>query len=423
MGSHHFVGGISCLVLIAGLLSVLLSLQAAQAGPTYTFTLTGSAGGVVTSSPAGINCGSDCQENFPDGSTITLTATTTDPAKQFVSWSSNSGQACNESAGISYSGTTCSYTIGFRPSGNYLMATWLYGTIVTNITKSGSGSGTVTGTGVGCGGDCSHSLGRGQGYTFTAAPAADSVFVGWETSGTICDLVGKGADALNTSATCTGTVNGVSASETAVARFDKKAVAVTSPTPTATTTPRTTTSTPTATSPAQTPQAAKPTEPTLAAVTVAGETVDAQKPIMVPANKPLVLSGKTVPNGIVKLYIFSEPKTADVTADKDGNWSYEVKDLPAGDHHVEAEITDPTTNKTSERKNVLAFTVAAAAEAPQNPATPTTRSDTPWYIGVIGGFALLGLAGGGFYYWWRKHKHTPNGTSNVPPTTPQNPVV
>jgi len=46
----------------------------------------GSGSGTVTSSPAGINCGSDCTEPYPEGQLVTLT-TAADPGSVFAGWS------------------------------------------------------------------------------------------------------------------------------------------------------------------------------------------------------------------------------------------------------------------------------------------------------------------------------------------------
>ncbi len=133
-------------------------------------------------------------------------------------------------------------------------------------------------------------------------------------------------------------------------------VSVAAPQPVA---PRTTTSTP--------QQAAPPVEPAAPAtptvnVSISGKSVDAgQKPIF-KNNQPIVLSGQTTPNGVVTIYVFSEPRKYTTTADKYGKWTYRVVGLPPGSHHIEAEVTDPATGKTSARAQILAFSVEKAVK-------------------------------------------------------------
>ena len=101
-----------------------------------------------------------------------------------------------------------------------------------------------------------------------------------------------------------------------------------------------------------------PSAPATSEIKVDGTAVLAGQPIKTDLTKPLTLAGKTVAKGVVKLFIFSEPTETTVTADDAGNWTYAVTDLPPGDHHIEAEVTDPATGKTSARNpSVLAFTV------------------------------------------------------------------
>ncbi len=61
---------------------------------TYTLTMGkfGSGSGVITSTPAGIDCGGTCQYAFPYNTVVTLTVTP-DAGSAFFSW----GDACNGS--------------------------------------------------------------------------------------------------------------------------------------------------------------------------------------------------------------------------------------------------------------------------------------------------------------------------------------
>ncbi len=58
---------------------------------TYTLTVSNSGNGTVTSSPAGIDCGSDCSETYTAGANITLSATPA-PGYRFDGWS---GAGCS----------------------------------------------------------------------------------------------------------------------------------------------------------------------------------------------------------------------------------------------------------------------------------------------------------------------------------------
>src|SRR5262245_7387877 len=77
---------------LPSLLVLGLLVPAAGMAVTRTLTVTNAGGGTVTSSPAGINCGSDCSETYefdpPDFPAVHVTLTATpDVGKIFTGWS------------------------------------------------------------------------------------------------------------------------------------------------------------------------------------------------------------------------------------------------------------------------------------------------------------------------------------------------
>jgi protein MpaA len=90
------------MALVAGALCALVLASGAAAGGanarssaatvyTLSVALAGSGSGRVTSSPAGIDCGSTCSYDYPSGIHVTLTATAA-PGSSFASWS---GAGCS----------------------------------------------------------------------------------------------------------------------------------------------------------------------------------------------------------------------------------------------------------------------------------------------------------------------------------------
>ncbi len=132
-----------------------------------TVAITGA--GTVTSNPAGIDCGTDCSENYSSGTVVMLTATA-DAGFTFIGWSS----ACTTTA----SGD-CQVTMNAAKS---VTATFnKLPSFTLKITKTGSGRGTVqSGEGkINCGTTCSANYPSGTRVTLTATPDAESTFTGW----------------------------------------------------------------------------------------------------------------------------------------------------------------------------------------------------------------------------------------------------
>jgi hypothetical protein len=131
-----------------------------------TVSLAGAGSGSVSSSPAGIDCGSDCSETYDYNTEVTLTAT---PAtgSVFGGW----GGACT--------GTDpCVVTMTEARS---VTATFEVGNFVLTVVKAGDGAGTVTSSpaGIDCGSDCSESYTYNTAVTLTATVGQRSVFTGW----------------------------------------------------------------------------------------------------------------------------------------------------------------------------------------------------------------------------------------------------
>src|SRR4051812_14872163 len=158
-----------------------------------SIALAGTGAGTVSSSPAGINCGSDCSETYPTGTTVTLTATPTN-GSSFVGWT---GGGCTGSA-------PCTVTLGADTN---ISARFDRITFALTVSRSGAGAGAVNSNpaGISCGLDCTEAFPSGTVVTLTATSSSGSIFSGW--SGGACTGTG----------TCTVTL---SAATTVDARFD-----------------------------------------------------------------------------------------------------------------------------------------------------------------------------------------------------------
>jgi uncharacterized repeat protein (TIGR02543 family) len=131
---------------------------------TYSLSITRTGGGTVTSSPAGIDCGIDCQESYSAGTPVTLTATS-DAGATFAGWTG----AC--------AGTVpaCTITMDAAKSVNAIFRYPLA------VTRSGAGAGAVISSpaGINCGATCAASFDGGTAVTLAASGDAWSAFAGW----------------------------------------------------------------------------------------------------------------------------------------------------------------------------------------------------------------------------------------------------
>lgn len=137
--------------------------------PTFDLSVarSGSGAGAVTSSPAGINCGTDCFQNYLQGTTVTLSATA-GVNSVFSHWT---GVCEGQTA------TSCDVTMNQGRSATAVFTA----THQFSLTKSGTGSGRILSTDgrIDCGTDCSADYLHGETFGLLASPAAGSVFAGW----------------------------------------------------------------------------------------------------------------------------------------------------------------------------------------------------------------------------------------------------
>jgi M6 family metalloprotease-like protein len=143
-------------------------------GALYALTVSrsGTGGGTVTSSPAGISCGSDCAESYAAGTNVVLTATP-DAGSSFAGWSG----ACTGAA------AQCTVTMG---SAQNVAASFtaVAATRLVMLTKTGSGTGGVTSSpaGLSCAGGCPSALvsfASNTAVTLVAQADSGSTFAGW----------------------------------------------------------------------------------------------------------------------------------------------------------------------------------------------------------------------------------------------------
>jgi len=138
---------------------------------TLSVTREGSSSGTVTSSPAGIDCGTACAATYDSGTVVTLTATPAANAT-FDGWT---GGGC--------SGTgPCTLTL---TADTTVTARFNVRRVTLSVSRQGTGGGTVTSSpaGIDCGTACAATYDSGSVVTLTATPAANATFDGWTGGG------------------------------------------------------------------------------------------------------------------------------------------------------------------------------------------------------------------------------------------------
>jgi hypothetical protein len=148
----------------------------------------GNGSGRISSSPAGIDCGSRCRQAFAYGSAVTLSASPSANSR-FGGWSG----ACSG---------TGSCTVHLSADEN-VSATFVLRHRLT-VRKAGRGAGTVTSNpaGIACGSTCSVQYDSGSKVTLTAHAGKSSRFKGWSGA---CSGTGSCTVTLSSDRTATAT--------------------------------------------------------------------------------------------------------------------------------------------------------------------------------------------------------------------------
>jgi hypothetical protein len=154
-------------------------------------TSTGS--GTVTSTPAGIDCGSTCVKRFPKDREVALAAMP-EAGSRFVSW----GGGCTGAK-------TCTVTLHDDVTVTARFEKLAPTDPTLTVERAGEGTGTVVSRqpGIACGEDCSNTYPAGTTVVLVASPRDGSTFTGWEGAGCsgrkLCSVT------LDTSRTVTAT--------------------------------------------------------------------------------------------------------------------------------------------------------------------------------------------------------------------------
>ncbi len=162
---------------------------------TLTISQTGTGHGQVTGTPSGIDCGTDCVQEYPLNTEVTLLATP-DAGSIFAGWTGNT--QCANTIALT-SDLTCTAIFNQKelppPPATFYR-------LYLNIAGIGNGTVSSSPTGVNCGVNCTEYV-SGTVVTLTATPDVNSTFMGW--SGEPC----ASSFRLTENTNCTATFNPV----------------------------------------------------------------------------------------------------------------------------------------------------------------------------------------------------------------------
>ncbi len=177
-------GGCSGIILCAVTMNVAKSVTATFTVNSHIVTAVkaGNGNGTITSTPAGIICGVDCDEAFTYGTFVTLSASPM-TGSTFTGWTGDCA------------GATCSVTVNAAKS---VVGTFTLDTHTLTVSTTGIGSVSSLPVGISCGmggGTCNNSFNFGEVVTLTPVADTGYTFSSW---GGAC--VGTGACAVTMNA-------------------------------------------------------------------------------------------------------------------------------------------------------------------------------------------------------------------------------
>ncbi len=177
----------SCIVTVDGARSAIANFS--RNTVPISVLRSGTGGGRVTSSPAGIDCGAICTSANVTGSSVTLTAAP-DATSTVAGWS-----GCDS--------TTLATCTVVANSARDVTVNFTRTTHTATIIRSGNGTITSAPVGIDCGTTCSAGFTQGDVIILSATPAPDNTFSGWSGGG--CSGTGTCAVTMSAAQNITGT--------------------------------------------------------------------------------------------------------------------------------------------------------------------------------------------------------------------------
>jgi len=164
-----------------------------------TSTNTGTGTGTVTSDPTGINCGTDCTQDYNQGTIVGLTVTP-DASSEFAGWTGDAD--CNDNSITLNDNMSCHAVFTLIPVVHHLAVSVIH-------TNSAQGNVSSNPPGIDCGNggtDCGGDYVEGTLVTLTATPGIGAEFITWSGDADCSD----GSVTLNASLDCRATFDLIS---------------------------------------------------------------------------------------------------------------------------------------------------------------------------------------------------------------------